>query len=70
MPHLEQAQHEKVKIQSENISEELCKLIDQGYDIVTLTASCGLMLKFEWPLINQENKNVKRLSKHVFEIDE
>ncbi len=70
MPHLEQAQHEKVKIQSENISEELCKLIDQGYDIVTLTASCGLMLKFEWPLINPENKNVKRLSKHVFDIDE
>ena len=35
MPHLEQAQHEKVKIQSENISKELCKLIDQGYDIVT-----------------------------------
>ena len=70
MPHLEQAQHEKVKIQSENISEELCKLIDQGYDIVTLTASCGLMLKFEWPLINPENENVKRLSKHVFDIDE
>ena len=28
------------------------------------------MLKFEWPLINPENKNVKRLSKHVFDIDE
>ena len=70
MPYFEQAQHEKVKIQSENVSEELCKLIDQGYDIVTLTASCGLMLKFEWPLINPENKNVKRLSKHVFDIDE
>ena len=28
-----------------------CKLIDEGYDIVALTASCGLMLKFEWALI-------------------
>ena len=70
MPHLEQAQHEKVKIQSENISEELCKLIDQGYDIVTLTASCGLMLKFEWPLLLPENENIKKLSLNVMDIDE
>ena len=46
MPHLEQAQHEKVKTQSEKVSKELCNLIDKGYDIITLTASCGLMLKF------------------------
>ena len=31
--------------------------IDDGYDIITLTASCGLMLKFEWPLLNPENEN-------------
>ena len=70
MPHLEQAQHEKVKTQSEKVSKELCNLIDKGYDIITLTASCGLMLKFEWQLINPSNENVKRLSKHVFDIDE
>ena len=34
------------------VSRELCKLIDEGYDIVALTASCGLMLKFEWALIS------------------
>ena len=28
------------------------------------------MLKFEWQLINPSNENVKRLSKHVFDIDE
>ena len=33
-----------------------------GYDIVTLTASCALMLKFEWPLIVPENADVKRLA--------
>ena len=56
MPHLEQAQHEKVIKQSEIVSEELCSLIDRGYQIVTLTASCGLMLKFEWPLLNPNNE--------------
>ena len=33
-----------------------CKLIDEGYDIVALTASCGLMLKFEWALIVPDNR--------------
>ncbi len=70
MPYLEQAQHEKVKLQSEKVSKELSELIDEGYDIVTLTASCGLMLKFEWPLINPDNENVLKLSKHIFDIDE
>ena len=28
--------------------------IDEGYDVVALTASCGLMMKFEWPLILPE----------------
>ena len=70
MPYLEQAQHEKVKQQSDKVSKELCSLIDKGYDIVTLTASCGLMLKFEWPLLNPDNNNVLKLSKHVFDIDE
>ena len=27
------------------------RCIDQGYDIVALTACCGLMIKFEWPLL-------------------
>ena len=70
MPYLEQAQHEKVVKQSELVSNELCKLIDDGYDIVTLTASCGLMLKFEWPLLNPENEKIKKLSKHTFDIDQ
>src|SRR6201991_103304 len=44
--------------------------MDEGYDIVTLTASCGLMLKFEWPLIVPDNQDVKRLAEAVFDIDE
>ena len=47
-----------------------CKLIDEGYDIVALTASCGLMLKFEWALICPDNPDVKRVAEHAFDIDE
>ncbi|MDZ4371352.1 MAG: hypothetical protein U1C74_08030, partial [Phenylobacterium sp.] len=36
--------------------------IAEGYDVVALTASCGLMMKFEWPLILPEDETVKRLS--------
>ena len=70
MPFLEQSQHQKVVNQSELVSKELCKWIDDGYDIITLTASCGLMLKFEWPLLNPENENIKKLSNHTYDIDQ
>ena len=70
MPHLEQGDLKRVAAQAKKVSKELCTLIDEGYDIVTLTASCGLMLKFEWKLIVPEDENVKRLSKNVFDIDE
>jgi glycerol-3-phosphate dehydrogenase subunit C len=70
MPFLEQAEISRVADQAAKVSKELCKLIDEGYDIVTLTASCGLMLKFEWLLIVPENEDVKRLAEAVFDIDE
>jgi glycerol-3-phosphate dehydrogenase subunit C len=70
MPQLEQGNLKRVAAQAQKISKELCALIDEGYDIVTLTASCGLMLKFEWKLILPEDENVKRLSENVFDIDE
>ena len=70
MPFLEQADLPKVVKQAKEVSSELLKWIDKGYEIVTLTASCGLMLKFEWPLLLPDNENIKKLSKHVFDIDE
>src|ERR1700742_1997089 len=70
MPFLEQAELDRVATQAKNVSTELCKLIDEGYDIIAPTASCGLMLKFEWALVVPDDENVKRLSKSVFDIDE
>jgi len=70
MPFLEQADLSKVAEQAKKISTDLLKWIDKDYEVITLTASCGLMLKFEWPLLLPEDKNIKKLSKHVFDIDE
>jgi glycerol-3-phosphate dehydrogenase subunit C len=70
MPFLEQAEMEKVAAQAKKVSADLVKLMDDGYDIIAPTASCGLMLKFEWALVVPDDENVKRLSKAVFDIDE
>jgi glycerol-3-phosphate dehydrogenase subunit C len=70
MPFLEQAELDRVATNAAKVSKELVKLIDQGYDIVALTASCGLMLKFEWALILPDNLDVKRVADHVYDIDE
>ena len=70
MPFLEQGKIEKVAQQAEKISKELRPWIDKGYDIVAPTASCGLMFKFEWPLIVPDNEDVKVLSQATYDIDE
>jgi len=70
MPFLEQADLEKVVHQAKKVSSDLLKWINKGYRVVTLTASCGLMLKFEWPLLLPNNENIKKLSKNVSDIDE
>ena len=70
MPFLEQAALDRVAENAAKVSKELVKLIDEGYDIVTLTASCGLMFKFEWPLIVPDNADVKKLAGSTYDIDE
>jgi glycerol-3-phosphate dehydrogenase subunit C len=70
MPMLEQAKLDRVAEQAEKVSKALCALIDDGYDIVTLTASCGLMLKFEWPLILPDNADVKRVAEATHDVGE
>ncbi|MEQ1753957.1 MAG: heterodisulfide reductase-related iron-sulfur binding cluster [Micropepsaceae bacterium] len=70
MPFLEQANLARVAEQAGKISDALMPFVEQGYDIVTLTASCGLMFKFEWPLIVPGNEKVARLAKATYDIDE
>ena len=70
MPFLEQADLPKVVEQAKKVSKDLIEWIDKGYKVITLTASCGLMLKFEWPLLLPDSENVKKLSSNVMDIDE
>jgi glycerol-3-phosphate dehydrogenase subunit C len=70
MPQLEAGDIADVAKRAEQVTQALLPLIDQGYDIVALTASCGLMLKFEWPLILPENADVKRLAAATRDISE
>lgn len=70
MPLLEQGNIEKVSFSAERISESFVEFIEDGYDVITLTSSCALMMKYEWPLILPDNNSVKLLSENTYDIDE
>ena len=70
MPMLEQGNIERVSVSAEKISESFISFIEDGFDVIALTSSCALMMKYEWPLILPENKSVKLLSQNTYDIDE
>ncbi len=70
MPQLEAGDLAAVAKDAETIAAEFAGWIADGYDVVTLTASCGLMMKFEWPLILPENDQVRALSSATQDICE
>ena len=70
MPQMEHGDLAKVAENAEKVAKELTPWIEKGYDVISLVASCSLMLKFEWPLIVPENEHVVNLAKSTFDIDE
>jgi glycerol-3-phosphate dehydrogenase subunit C len=70
MPKLENGDMAAVASAAQRISAFFAPLIADGWDIVPLTTSCALMLKFEWPLIEPENEAVALLSRHSFDVAE
>ncbi|MCP5396311.1 MAG: glycerol-3-phosphate dehydrogenase [Sphingomonadaceae bacterium] len=70
MPKFENGDLPAVASAAERISAHFAPLIEDGYDIVALTTSCALMLKFEWPLIEPGNSQVELLSRHTFDVSE
>ena len=70
MPQLEQGKVKEVQITSESIANKLIKKIDQGFKVIAPIASCALMIKSHWPLLNPDNKNVALLAKSTMDIDE
>jgi glycerol-3-phosphate dehydrogenase subunit C len=62
MPQLEAGDLAEVADRATRVAAELAPYIADGWDVVTLTASCGLMMKFEWPLILPESQPLRTLS--------
>ncbi|BBK33851.1 glycerol-3-phosphate dehydrogenase subunit C [Stella humosa] len=70
MPQLEQGDIARVADKARKVAAAMKPWIDQGHDIVALTPSCALMLKFEWPLILPGDADVRRLADATFDITE
>ena len=70
MPKFENGDLPAVAGAAQRISAHFAPMIAEGWDIVPLTTSCALMLKFEWPLIEPDNADVALLSKHAFDVSE
>ncbi len=70
MPQLEHGDLDRVADKARSISAALRPWVDKGYDVVSLVPSCSLMMKFEWPLIEPDDANVKALSQAVFDASE
>jgi len=70
MPQLEYGDIARVADNVRRIAAELRPWIDKGYDVVSLVPSCSLMLKFEWPLIEPDDDNIKALSQSTFDAAE
>lgn len=70
MPQLEHGDLARVAAKAARIAGALAVWIDQGYDVMTLVASCTLMMKVEWPLLLPDDANVRKLSRAVYEVSE
>ena len=70
MPKLELGDIEAVAAAARQVTAALLPWIDKGYDVIALTPSCALMLKFEWPLILPKDPAVERLSQATFDVSE
>ncbi|HEX9789104.1 MAG TPA: heterodisulfide reductase-related iron-sulfur binding cluster [Kiloniellales bacterium] len=70
MPQLERGDLPAVAAAANDVAEAMAPWIDKGYDVIALTPSCALMLKFEWPLILPEDARIKRLAQATYDIAE
>jgi glycerol-3-phosphate dehydrogenase subunit C len=70
MPKFENGDLGGVASAAESIAAFFAPFIADGFDIVPLTTSCALMLKFEWPLLLPENEAIKTLAAATFDLSE
>lgn len=70
MPQLERGDLERVAESAKRVAGEMKSWIDAGHDVIALTPSCALMLKFEWPLLLPNDPEIKRLAEATYDITE
>ena len=70
MPQLEAGNLEDVAGRAGRVAAVFAPLIAEGYDVVALTASCGLMMKFEWPLMLPDHEPVAALSRATRDVSQ
>jgi glycerol-3-phosphate dehydrogenase subunit C len=70
MPQFEDGDLTSVAARAKRVARAFSALIDEGYEVVALTASCALMMKFEWPLLLPDNDLVQKLSKATRDVSE
>ena len=70
MPQLEQGDLARVAEKASSVAAALKSYVDDGYAIVVPVASCALMLKFEWPLIEPDDANVLALANATYDATE
>ncbi|MAH88786.1 MAG: glycerol-3-phosphate dehydrogenase [Pelagibacterales bacterium] len=70
MPQLEQGKVNEVKETAVDVAKKLSEKINQGFKVIAPIASCALMIKSHWPLLNPDNKDVALLASSTMDIDE
>ena len=70
MPKLENGDLAGVASAAARVAGFFGPLIDEGWDVVPLTTSCALMLKFEWPLLKPDDAAVATLSRNTYDVAE
>jgi len=70
MPQLEHGNLQAVAERARKVASEMQPHIDDGWDVVALVPSCGLMLKKEWPLILPDDPAIGRLAQASYDISE
>jgi len=70
MPQLEHGDLEAVADRARKVAAAMAPWLDDGRDVVALTPSCALMLKFEWPGLLPGDAAVKRLAEATYDITE
>ncbi|HSV04457.1 MAG TPA: heterodisulfide reductase-related iron-sulfur binding cluster [Phenylobacterium sp.] len=70
MPELEAGNVADVAGRAERVAKAFAPYIERGFEVLALTASCGLMMKFEWPLMVPESPAVMALSRATRDVSE